>query len=245
MTSELTSEVVPLQAALRGLAEMLLGDQEPEEVLASVTSLAADALAGCAAASVSLVRNGRPATTVCSADIARAVDHSQYDNHEGPCLCAIESAEIIRVDSFADDGRWPAFAKEAVEQGVMSCLAYPLQVGTEVLGALNLYSLRPGAFVGAERDGAVFARQASITLTNAVAMRRAQELAQQLAVALENRDVIGQAKGIIMASEGVSPDEAFDVLRRASQREHRKLHDIAREMVERRQLPEAVPDDHA
>lgn len=49
--------------------------------------------------------------------------------------------------------------------------------------------------------------------------------------ALTSRDLIGQAKGILMASEGVSADEAFDILRRASQRMNVKLRDVAAQLV--------------
>ncbi|MGI8807731.1 MAG: ANTAR domain-containing protein [Acidimicrobiales bacterium] len=244
MTHDLIADEQPLQAALRGLAGMLLTEQVTDAVLASVVKLAADALPGCDAASISLMQNGRPTTPVCSSELALEVDRSQYDNGEGPCLSAIEIEKTVRVDSYTDDVRWPAFTTAAMAQGVMSSLSLPLQVGNEVLGALNLYSKRPEGFVGAEADAAVFAGQASVTLTNAVALRHAQDLAQQLAVALENRDIIGQAKGLIMAAEGLSSDQAFDVLRRASQRANRKLYDVAREMVERRQLSpvlEAVP----
>jgi len=237
MPDDLSPDEQPLQTGLRGLAEMLLTEHSSDSLLQSVTSLAAEALPGCAAASISLMEKGQPTTPVCSAALARAVDQSQYDNGEGPCLCAIESSEVVRVDSFATDGRWPPFATKAMERGVMSSLSFPLHVGAEVLGALNLYSTRADGFVGAEEDGAVFARQVSVTLTNAAALRRAQELAQQLAQALENRDCIGQAKGLIMAAEGLSPDDAFDVLRRASQRSNRKLHEVAREMVDRRLPP--------
>lgn len=234
---DLTADEQPLQAALRSLSEMLLTEHGSDTVLASVTALAAQALPGCDAASISLLENGRPTTPVCSTDLALEVDESQYRNGEGPCLCAIESSQVVRVDSYIDDGRWPQFAKEAMEQGVMSSLSFPLRVGGEVLGALNLYSKQTHGFVGAEDNGIVFARQASVTLTNAAAVRKARDVAQNLTVALENRDIIGQAKGIIMVSEGLSPDQAFDVLRRASQRSNRKLHDVARDMVERRRRP--------
>ena len=64
---------------------------------------------------------------------------------------------------------------------------------------------------------------------------------QHLQDALESRDVIGQAKGILMAREGLDADEAFDVLRRASQRTNRKLRDVASDLITR----QARPDDRA
>ncbi len=44
--------------------------------------------------------------------------------------------------------------------------------------------------------------------------------------------MIGPAKGIIMARESCSAEEAFDALRHMSQRGHRKLRDIAQDVVE-------------
>ena len=227
-------EEEPLQSSLQGLAEILLSEEGVDDLLGSVTSLAADAVPGCDAASVSLVRDGRPTTPVCSAEIARQVDHTQYESGEGPCLAAMATRSVIRVDSFATEGRWPDFTLVAASKGIVSCLSLPLHAGHDVVGALNLYSRRARNFAGVEDRALVFARQAAVTLANAQALDRARELARHLAVALENRDVIGQAKGIIMASDRMSSDEAFEVLRRASQRSNRKLHEIARDIVARR-----------
>lgn len=231
-----------LNTSLRNLAEILLGQQGVQDLLGNVTCLAAAALPGCDAASVTLMKGGRPTTPVCSAEIARQVDQSQYDTHGGPCLAAMVTAEVVRVDSFEDDDRWPAVSAQAVSKGVASSLSLPLSTGSEVVGALNLYSRQPANFVGLEEQGALFAAQASVTVSNAQALERTQDLARNLAVALENRDVIGQAKGILMAAEGVSSDEAFAVLRRASQRSNRKLHEIAQEIVDRRRQGTGSPE---
>ena len=234
MAFSLKPEDDALQVALRGLAELLLTEQGTDDVLANVVSLAAQVVPGCDAASISMLPKGRPVTPVSSAELASELDHSQYESGEGPCLCAIESAAPVRVQSFAHEQRWPRFSKQAAAEGVLSVLSLPLTAQDTVLGALNLYSRRPSNFLDAEETAALFAHQASITLFNAQALRRAQELAHQLAVALENRDVIGQAKGIIMAAQDLTSDQAFDVLRRASQRANRKLHEVAREIVARR-----------
>ena len=234
MSSALTPDDHPLQHGLRELAGILLSETNLDVLLQSVTSLAAQSLNGCDAASISLLQGGRTTTPVCSASLAREVDQSQYDTGQGPCLEAIDTSATVRVDSFADDNRWPRFAERAVAQGVHSSLSVPLAVASEVIGALNMYSTSAKAFEGQEEQGGLFAHQASITLANAHALRRAEQLAQQLAQALENRDTIGQAKGIIMAAQNLSSDAAFDVLRRASQRSNRKLHEVAREVVERR-----------
>ena len=51
--------------------------------------------------------------------------------------------------------------------------------------------------------------------------------------AMLSRSAIDQAIGIMMADGGRTPDEAFHLLVRASQRENRKLRDVAVEIVSR------------
>jgi len=77
----------------------------------------------------------------------------------------------------------------------------------------------------------VFALQASVVLANAQAFWAAQHLAEQLENALTSRAVIEQAKGVLLARTGCSLDEAFDLLRAASQNQNRKLRDVAADVV--------------
>ena len=239
MSSTSMPDDQPLERGIRELAGMLLTETTVEQMLENVTVLAVAGIPGCDAASVTLVRNGRPSTPVSSAEAAVDLDRAQYAARKGPCLDAVEGGDAVRVDSFASDGRWPELAARARASGFASSLAVPLAVGDEVLGALNLYSRTARAFADAERQAGLLGHQASITLANACALRRAELLARQLTQALENRDVIGQAKGIIMAGQDVSPDQAFDVLRRASQRANRKLSEVARDMVDQRNADRA------
>ncbi|MFP5376905.1 MAG: ANTAR domain-containing response regulator [Acidimicrobiia bacterium] len=243
--SPLTMRVVasddqPLRDGLRELAGMLLGDQSVDRLLLRVASVAAAALPACHAASVTMVGRGWAGTAASAGELAGRVDRWQHDAGQGPCLHAVATGEVVRVDSFAADRRWPSLAWRAERAGVHSALSVPLAAGDEVLGALNLYSTTPGAFAGREGQAVRLGRQASVTLANAHALRRAEQLAQQLAEALETRDVIGQAKGIIMAAQHMSSDEAFDVLRRASQRANRKLRDVARDIVDGRNQARAT-----
>ncbi len=89
------------------------------------------------------------------------------------------------------------------------------------MGALNLYSKQRDAFDDeAVAVGSVFATHAAVALAGA-------QQDEQMQRALQGRDVIGQAKGILMAQQDVSADEAFDILRRASQRMNIKLRELA------------------
>ena len=108
----------------------------------------------------------------------------------------------------------------------------PLVARGEGLGALNLYSRRPSAFIDINLDeSGVFANQAAMVLANARVYWDARELSENLQQAMQSRSVIDQAVGVIMATSGQSPDGAFQILVRASQRENRKLREIAAERV--------------
>jgi GAF domain-containing protein len=129
--------------------------------------------------------------------------------------------------------RWPAFAAAANDVGMRSFLASPLIAADQAIGSLNLYSTSPDGFD--ELDDALvalFSAQASVALANARLYRSAQRLSDQLQEALDSRAVIEQAKGVLMAQHRVGPEEAFELLRDRSQRENRKLRDVAREVVQ-------------
>jgi GAF domain-containing protein len=139
---------------------------------------------------------------------------------------------VVKVDDYATDGRWPETARRAVDVGVHSSLSLPLLAADDGVGALNLYGASQRVFDGLDDGAATFAASAAITLANALAFHRAAELSEQLSEGLESRDVIGQAKGILMARERIDADAAFDRLREMSQHANRKLRDIAAELVD-------------
>jgi GAF domain-containing protein len=232
MSSDLTEEG-PLTESLLSLARILFAGRSVEDTLDAVAHLAQQNIPGCDAASVTVMHDGRPSTTVSTGAMAWDVDQHQYSFDEGPCLDAVRLRTIVRVDSYIGETRWPQLTPAALEHGARSSLSLPLVALDEPVGALNLYSTRVAGFDQAEGVGRTFANQAAITMANAAALQRATELARHLSIALERRDVIGQAKGILMAQSGMSSEEAFNVLRRASQRSNRKLHELAEEMVQR------------
>jgi hypothetical protein len=130
----------------------------------------------------------------------------------------------VVAHDLAHDERWPVFGPRASALGVASTLSYQLFLHRndgDRLGALNLFGTRPYAFdQDAVAVGEVFAAHCAAVLASAIAQEGAS-------AALRSRDVIGQAKGILMARHEVDADEAFAMLRRASQREHTKLRVIA------------------
>lgn len=161
------------------------------------------------------------------------MDANQYEIGAGPCLSAYREQAVFRIESTADEQRWPEFCRRAAQAGICSTLSLPLVVGGDGLGALNLYSRRPGAFSeAAQAAGVAFASYASVALANARIYWRTQRLVGQLQEALSTRGVIEQAKCILIAEQGCTDDEAFGLLVRASQRRHEKVRDVAARVVE-------------
>jgi GAF domain-containing protein len=214
------------------LARLLLSEETVSGLLDLVVRISTAVVPGVQGASISLVlaESDRLETSTASSPGFRALDEAQYEGEEGPCVEAIRTGQEVRISLPTD--RWPAFAAPARQAGVSSVLSLPLQVQNHVTGALNLYST-DGAGVS-ETGGRVaraLADQAAVVLANAAALANAEGAKQLLEEALNTRDLVGQAKGILMARQGVTADEAFDMLLRASQRSGRKLRDIALEMA--------------
>jgi transcriptional regulator with GAF, ATPase, and Fis domain len=215
------------------LGNIILSEESFDAVLQHVVDVACGSVGGCSMAGITLLDRKGPTTAVASSEIALEIDAIQYSEGGGPCLDAYRRQVVNRIDSTATDERWPQFSRGAAANGVHSTLSFPLIVGGDGLGALNLYSdVESGFDEIAERTGAVFANHASTTLANARAYWANEDLRRNLEMALETRASIDQAKGVLMARGGVGADEAFEILRKASQRTNRKLHDIAQEIVD-------------
>jgi GAF domain-containing protein len=229
------------------LANAAPGEDSFGATLQQVVDLAREGIAGCSSAGITLLEAGGPTTAVATSVAAAGVDAIQYRVNGGPCLDAYRRQVVNRIDSTETDERWPEFCRGAAAAGVHSILSFPLIVNGDGIGALNLYSTSEFGFDGRDETiGAVFATHASVTLANSRAFWHTDALRRNLEEALKWRGVIDQAKGVMMAREGLSADEAFDVLRRASQRANRKVQDLAQEVVDatRRQASSDLPLDN-
>jgi methanogenic corrinoid protein MtbC1 len=207
---------------LAAVARELVAAGDVETTLQRIVDLAVATIDGCDHAGLSLVVQGHLETPAQSDPVPEALDRLQDRTRQGPCLDAIRDEEVYETGDLASERRWPSFATQAVEEtAVRSVLAIRLFVEDDTLGALNLYAASRDAFDDHDRTiASIFAAHASVALH---AVSREHHLAE----ALDTRDVIGQAKGIIMAREGVDEQAAFQLLRVASSRTHTKLRELA------------------
>jgi GAF domain-containing protein len=219
-------------------ANLIFAEETFEVTLQHIVDLAREGVAGCSMAGITLLERGGPMTAAATSDVALRVDASQYSANSGPCLDAYRRQVFNRITSTDTEERWPLFCQVAAAAGVHSTLSFPLVVAGDGLGALNLYSNVEAGFDDIdERTGFAFAAHAAVALANARSYWRNEEMRRNLEIALETRGVIDQAKGILIAREGFTAEAAFEVLKRASQRANRKVHEIAQEMVDMASQP--------
>ena len=216
----------PLARELSELAQTLQSQDDTQEVLDAIVGAAVNLIPGVDEGSISVVLNRRDVGSHSpSGELPRVVDGIQAEVGEGPCLDAAFEQQTVRVPDMAAEERWPRFGRRAAEAGAKSMLAFQLFVEGDNLGALNLYSYRPNAFDDeSEHVGLLFASHAAVAFAGAQKM-------DQLKAAIDHRDLIGQAKGILMERYKLTADKAFLPLAGVSQRTNRKLYDLAEELT--------------
>jgi GAF domain-containing protein len=218
---------------LRELSSLILSEENLQTTLQRVVELSAQVVPG-SAAGVLLTEDGRTYSTAVTSDVATDLHAIQQEIGDGPCLTAMRTRKVIHIADMTEETRWPEFTTAALDRGIKAMLCFPLVVRNESLGALNLFSEHNSTFVEEVFDvGAMFAAQASVSIHNSQLYLSSVKLTDQLKEALESRAVIDQAKGILMEREGLSPDAAFEMLRKASQNLNVKVRDIAAQIVAR------------
>jgi GAF domain-containing protein len=236
----------PLENSLAALSRFFVGDGTLQDTLTRVAQYAEQAVPAASMTGITMLVEGRARTAVFTDDTAPEIDTVQYETGVGPCLDAFRHKQVFVIDDTTKDDRWGPFNEAAAAHGIRSTLSIPLVANYEGVGALNFYAPEPNGF--SEDDvvvGSQFGAQAAIVLANAQAYWDAHQLSQNLATAMQSRAVIEQAKGILMGVQRCSADEAFEILVRVSQRENRKLREIAHDMVTRTQQQQAAARDRA
>jgi transcriptional regulator with GAF, ATPase, and Fis domain len=224
--------------ALSALSRFQVDALSVRDALQRIADSTIEALPGAAIAGMTMVGDyEQPTTAIYTDEDSPEIDEAQYRDGKGPCLDAWRHNRVIRIDRIGDwVEQYPGFSAACRDHGVLSTLSLPMVSGEVAIGAMNLYARREGGF-GEEDEtlGADLAAAAGSVLSNVSAYWTAFDLSQQLNEAMESRAVIEQAKGILMARNArLSADDAFGLLRRASQRENIKLRLIAERIVERR-----------
>lgn len=218
--------VTALRRAARGLASRR-SIRDLEETLGQIVTAAVATIPGVDAGSISITHHGRIETRHPSSEAIGKLDRTQSELYEGPCISAIddppENGIVIAQDFAGEDAqRWPRFAPQAVAAGYRALMSTQLTADGGPRAALNLYSAAPHGFDEEARVLAgLFGIQASLLLYGA-------DTAEHLQRAVDSRDQIGQAKGILMERFSLDDEAAFQMLVKSSQDTNMKLTDVAR-----------------
>ncbi len=212
------------------ISRVLLAEPDVQRTLDKMCVLLVGTVTGCDHAVVTLVRDHDLSSPSASDDVGPAVDAIQLDVGDGPCLEAIKDHQTVVTDDLTTESRWPRFSRRAVEAtGVRSMLAFRMFVAEDTLGSLNLYSKHPQAFTeDSLAVGTIFAAHASVALQ---AAQTKEDLAR-LRESVQSRELIGQARGILMGRQGISSQAAMEILCRGAERLRIELRELARRVVE-------------
>ena len=191
---------------------------------------------GFEAATVSARHGGNYATVAATGQRFIPLDDAQYESGQGPCLQAMEAGEPVAVADASTDDRWTHFRHTAANLGIRSTLSMHLPVdAADVAASLNLYSRQTMELGDAQvRTALPYAEQLAAAILSVDAYRSAARLARDMAEAMRSRAVIEQAKGILMADQRITAEEAFRQLTKVSQRTNTKLRDVALRLVTER-----------
>lgn len=161
------------------------------------------------------------------------VERHQVEVGEGPCHEAYKTGEPVYTGELEVEERWPAYVDYVKNHGWRAVAGIPMFAGEECIGAVNAYSGRPRRWADDDLEaGRLLADMASGYIVNAYRYDQKVRLGEQLQQALDTHIVIEQAKGALSARTGLTPDEAFAVIRRYSRSHRTKIHDVARQVLE-------------
>jgi transcriptional regulator with GAF, ATPase, and Fis domain len=165
---------------------------------------------------------GEVETSATTHSYPALLDMVQHTHREGPGLSAVWHQHSVRINNLVADTRWPRYRRDALRiTPIRSILSFRLFATDQVMGTLSLYSDEALAFdEEAEEIGYLLATHAALALGKV-------ERKEQFQSALASRDIIGQAKGVLMARLRIDALQAYELLKRLSQERDSNLVDIA------------------
>jgi GAF domain-containing protein len=161
------------------------------------------------------------------------LEELQVRHQEGPCIEAYDTKELIGATDLEQDGRWPLFSEAAVNREVRAVLASPLPYNQDAVGVVAVLSERSRPWSPANELALLaFTDLAALLIASIIQGEQQSELAGQLQGALNSRQVIEQAKGVLMGTRGISARAAYEQLRSRARAERRKLPVVCAEVVQ-------------
>jgi GAF domain-containing protein len=228
---------IPLSHELAGIfarmSGLLLSEDTVETALGVLSALAHETVPASSGAGVSIVDERQRRSSGSTDARVQEADGLQYEFDEGPCLAAVGTRELVRIDDLTEDGRWPRWAAAAIGLGLRSVMSAPLVAGDTSLGAIKVYAERRAAFdAHSEHVLTLFSAQAAILVANVQHRERARRLSMGMREAFRGRDLVCMAKGVLMGRHAVDEDTAFGMLLARGQQEGTTVAEAAQGVVD-------------
>lgn len=218
---------------LADAARAIAGENNTEDTLERVVQTALELVGSADLAGLSVFASDGVHTPAATHEDHGRIDQLQYQLAEGPCLDALRETDVIRIGNVATDSRWTRWGPAIGEEyDIRSALAFHLFTDGQQLAAMTLYARKPDSFDHEDVvDGLAVAAQAAVTLA-------ATTNHDQMNQAMRNRQVIGEAIGMLRERFNLSSGRAFEVLKRLSSHHNAKVALIAQHVVDTGDLPE-------
>lgn len=224
---------VPSEEVLAELASITVNADPPEQILHRVAELAKRALGGVEDVSLTVICDRHPKSVIFTGPLAVQLDERQYELGFGPCLDAALTGQTILVDTAAGDSPYREFAMIAARAGVRHVVSVGLPIAQRSIGGLNIYRTVDGPLHPAFLQQAeMFSSYAAVAVNNIASYADAANDADNMRAAMKSRAVIEQAKGMLMARDRCTADEAFDMLKRVSSQQNVKIRELAAALVD-------------
>jgi GAF domain-containing protein len=218
------------------LADSLVDDFDALNLLNVLVERCVDLLGVAAAGLLFADGQDQLRLAVSSSESARLLELYQLQNDEGPCLECYRSGQPVSAELNEAQHRWPSFVAAATREGFVGVLALPLRLRGRVIGALNLFDAKDGTLYdpGIWPIAQSMADVATIAILQERLGSQRNLLNEQLQAALTSRVVIEQAKGVVATRLEIEMEEAFELMRKHSRDERRRLVEVAEEVLHAR-----------
>ncbi|CAN5256639.1 GAF and ANTAR domain-containing protein [soil metagenome] len=216
------------------LADTLVAGYDVVDLLQTLVEACAELLEASAAGLMLADSNGELAVVASTSERSRLVEMMQLKYDLGPCVQSFATGDVVQIRDIAELDKWPDFKREALAQGFRAVHAVPMKLRGNVIGTLNLFSVRPGLLEPLDAAAAKgLADVATISILHERALRENEVTRVQLQSALDSRVIIEQAKGVVAQTRGVDMDQSFHTLRDYARSHNLALRDVAKSVVER------------
>lgn len=222
-----------LSGAIGRIRRLLLTEEKVDAAVELLAKAIKDSVPGTIGAGVSVLDSqGRRTSHGATDRVVEEADALQYELGEGPCLTAWAAEESILVDDVRTDDRWPRWSAAVQGLPIRSVVSAALVADKESAGALKVYAALPSAYTPATtRLLELFAAPAATLLSHIQASELPRHISEDLHDALESRDMVNRACGILMQRHGFGYEQALEELIRLARLRRMTLAEASVELI--------------